>query len=107
MQCNSLRLAQEKVVIILLQPVSRTGEEEVSKRSFKSKTCFYHPPALQGFLQLPKVPDLFVKVQSDVHFFCRKMFDMKLTEMLALFPTFPRLDWKTVHYVIIYHLKTL
>lgn len=107
MQCNPLRLAQKNVVIILLQPVSRTGEEEVSKRSFKSKICFYHLPELPGFLQLPKVPDLFVKVQSDVHFFCRKIFDMKLTEMLALFPAFSRLDWKKVPYMIIYHLKTL
>ena len=91
MQCHPLRLAQKSVVIILLQPVSRTGEEEVSKRSFKSKFVLYHLPELQGFLQLAKVPDLLVKVQSDIYFSCWKMFDMKLAEMLALFLAFPRL----------------
>ena len=60
---------------------------------------------LQGFLQLPKVRDLFFKLQSDVHFFSGKIFDIKLTEMLALFPAFPRLDWETVHYVIIIPFK--
>ena len=52
MQCNTF--GSKNVVVILLQPVSRTGEEEVSKRSVKSKNLFLSSARVAGISAVTK-----------------------------------------------------
>lgn len=52
MQCNTF--GSKNVVIILLQPVSRTGEEEVSKRSVKSKNLVLSSARVAGISAVTK-----------------------------------------------------